>query len=41
MAEQAELESTDLLDLLDTARGIQSLGGSLTEISLMLTAIEH
>lgn len=35
-----EIETVALLDLLDSAPGIYTLGGSLAEVSLMLTAIQ-
>lgn len=40
MAENSELDTVNILDILDPASGIYTHGGSLTELSLMLTAFE-
>jgi exopolyphosphatase/pppGpp-phosphohydrolase len=41
MAESAELDTVHLLDILDSANGIYTFGGSLTELSLMMAAYEQ
>jgi hypothetical protein len=41
MAEGHELDTVAILDLLDSTPGIYSIGGSLSEVSLMLTAIQQ
>lgn len=41
IADTQELDMVAILDLLDSSPGIYTVGGSLTEASLMLTAIQQ